>query len=46
MKTIILTDKQYEKLCDVLTSHSDEGPLLSGWNSDELNELIEVICYE
>ena len=43
MKEIILTDKQYEKLCDVLIEHSDRGPLGQGYNSKELDELIEVV---
>ena len=46
MKTITLTDKQYEKLVDVLDNHTDDGPRNSGWASQELIELKEVVIYE
>ena len=46
MKTITLTDEQYEKLVDVLGDHSDKGPRDYGWNSKELDELISVVNYE
>lgn len=38
MKAITLTDKQYEKLQDVLSDYADEG-----WDSLELEELREVV---
>ena len=46
MKTITLTDKQYEKLVDVLDEYNDEGPRDYGWDSLELIELRSVIDRE
>lgn len=43
MKTIVLTDKLYEKLVDVLEVHDDCGHRGYGWQSDELMELLEVV---
>jgi len=43
MKTITLTDKQHEKLVDILGNHTDEGPRDYGWDSQELIELREVV---
>ena len=42
----ILTDAQLDKLQDVLADHSDCGPYGSGWNSPELDALIEVFHNE
>ncbi len=39
MKTIELTDEQYEKLVDILEDHSDCGPRDYGWDSQELIDL-------
>ena len=44
--TFTLTDKQLDKLQDVLSDHTDCGPMHEGWCSDELNELIEVFSNE
>lgn len=43
MKTITLTDKQYEKLVDIIDDHHDKGPVSYGWTSPELDELSDVI---
>lgn len=43
MKTITLTDEQYEKLVGILEAHSDCGPRDYKWDSEELIELREVI---
>lgn len=43
MKAITLTDKQHKKLVDVLDNTCDEGPTGYGWNSQELDELIEIV---
>ena len=38
-----LTNKQADKLYDVLSSATDRGPLNEGWQSDELEELCFII---
>ena len=43
MKTITLTDKQSDKLWDVLTHSSDCGPMGERWNSELLDQLIDVV---
>lgn len=44
--TLIFSDKQLEKLSDVLDNTTDCGPYHSGWNSPELDELIEIVNNE
>lgn len=43
MKTIGLTDEQYQKLLEVLELTQDEGPHGEGWKSDELCAVIEAV---
>jgi len=43
MKTIELTDEEYEFLCECLMSCHDRGPEGSGWQSDELEALRKKI---
>ena len=43
MKTLVLTDKQFSKLEDVLEACEDKGPYGYGWCSDELIELQEAV---
>ena len=44
MKVILdLTEKEAKKLCDVLSSYCDEGPLNEGWQSTELELLSEKV---
>ena len=38
-----LTKKQIDKLSEILWEYTDEGPMYSGWASDELIELRNII---
>ena len=41
--TITLTKKQINKLWNVLVEAQDEGPIPEGWQSEELEKLVEII---
>ena len=37
MKTVTLTDEQWDQILDAAESHCDKGPPSQGWQSDELH---------
>lgn len=43
MHHFALTSKQLNKLADVLTNATDEGPGADGWKSKELEELRDLV---
>lgn len=42
--TLDLTEQEAQILVDILIFHWDEGPVDSGWQSNELSNLSSKIC--